>query len=325
MAFTRRLNIKIILFQRDYFTRRRRVFSNINLVRRNNLNYLPVNAVLEILEYDIKNRTRNNFTVTDGSEFVTIPKKGPVARREGIHFPIDTIIHVNNRQFISLRSVNRLFDVDLIVNIRNKTVFIRQPGRFFVTLKGDDLRSIAALLNTSVKRLLSVNKNLREPISSGIRVTIPTTPFRTGMQKMNRSKPKKGKITFHVEAGPIINLGKTLKGTRYKFGAGPYRKTGVFDCSSYMQYIYGRNGEALPRTSRAQARIGIFRRQRDIEPGDLIFFRRNRYSDNRIGHVGMDIGNGRMLNTYKSPPGVTITRWRSPYWLGKYVTAREVL
>ncbi|WP_231571624.1 hypothetical protein [Gordoniibacillus kamchatkensis] len=50
-----------------------------------------------------------------------------------------------------------------------------------------------------------------------------------------------------------------------------------------------------------------------IEPGDLIFFRRDRYSHYRIGHVGVDIGNCFILSTYKSPPGVTITKWRSPY------------
>jgi undecaprenyl-diphosphatase len=45
----------------------------------------------------------------------------------------------------------------------------------------------------------------------------------------------------------------------------------------------------LPRTSRAQARVGKAIRQNDIEPGDLIFFRRDRYSDNRIGHVGYEL------------------------------------
>ncbi|WP_340009631.1 NlpC/P60 family protein [Paenibacillus sp. FSL K6-0276] len=65
--------------------------------------------------------------------------------------------------------------------------------------------------------------------------------------------------------------------------------------------------------------------QKEIEARNLIFFRRDRYSDNRIGHVGVDIGNGNMINTYKIPPGVTITKWKSPYWLKQYVTAREIL
>ncbi|WP_236703477.1 C40 family peptidase [Paenibacillus xylanivorans] len=81
----------------------------------------------------------------------------------------------------------------------------------------------------------------------------------------------------------------------------------------------------MPRTSSSQAQNGRKITQKEIEAGDLIFFRRDRYSDNRIGHVGVDIGNGNMINTYQSPPGVTITKWRRPYWLKRYVTVREIL
>lgn len=123
----------------------------------------------------------------------------------------------------------------------------------------------------------------------------------------------------------IISLGRTFLGTPYKFGASPYPRSKKFDCSSYVQYIFSKNRIILPRTSRAQSRVGKNIRLRDIEPGDLIFFRRDRYSDNRIGHVGLDIGNGQMINSYQSPPGVTITTWRSPFWLKRYVTVREVL
>jgi peptidoglycan DL-endopeptidase LytE len=233
---------------------------------------------------------------------------------------------IKNLQYISLRSINRLFNVDLTFNIRTKSVSIRQPGRFFITLRDDTLKMLAILLNTSVRRLLSVNKDLKDPIPPGIKLTIPTSVFDTGARTISNVKPPKNvKVNFHIEHGPIIALGTKLRGTPYKFGAGPFPRSRRFDCFSYTQYIFGRNGENLPRTSRAQTRVGIFRRQRDIEPGDLILFRRDRYSDNRIGHVGVDIGNGRMLNTYTSPPGVTITRWRSPYWLRRYVTARELL
>ncbi|MGQ7887555.1 C40 family peptidase [Paenibacillus sp. WC2504] len=73
------------------------------------------------------------------------------------------------------------------------------------------------------------------------------------------------------------------------------------------------NGISLPRTTRSQATVGKRIAQKNVEAGDVIFFRRPHYSDNRIGHCGVDIKNGRMLNTYKSPPDVTITRRRSPY------------
>ncbi|WP_236708029.1 NlpC/P60 family protein [Brevibacillus choshinensis] len=251
---------------------------------------------------------------------------GIFAKREGVSFRIDHLLVVKNERFVSLRSISRLFNVDAKFCLTKKRVVIRQPGRFFVTLRGDTLQSISRLLNTTVKKLLAVNTTLREPIASGIKVIIPTVGFRSLPRKRTTKTNKTLTIKQQTElAGPIISLGRSLLGTKYKFGARPYPISRRFDCSSYIQYIFKQNGIHLPRTSRAQASSGRSIQQRNVEPGDLIFFRRNRYSDNRIGHVGIDIGNGRMLNTYKSPPGVTITRWRSPLWLKRYVKAREII
>ncbi|MFB9756398.1 C40 family peptidase [Paenibacillus hodogayensis] len=190
-------------------------------------------------------------------------------------------------------------------------------------MAGDTLRSLARLLNTTVKKLLSVNKNLKEPIRPDTKVIIPTIDFDAILPAGTR---KPVRVRQHVELAPaILRLGRSLLGTPYRFGAGPYPRSKRFDCSSYTQYIFGRNGVQLPRTSTQQSRRGKPIQRSQIEAGDLIFFRRDRYSDNRVGHVGVDIGNGRMFNTYKSPPGVTVTRWRSPYWLKRYITARELL
>ncbi|MGW9527680.1 NlpC/P60 family protein [Paenibacillus terrae] len=321
----KQFDIKLVLFQRDYFVRRRRVFNRVHLINQNNINYLPFSSVLEILEYDILRSNRKDLSVTDGSQFLTIPKQGAIARREGVSFEIDPFLIVNKQRYLSFSSINRLFNVDLVLIIKSKQVTIRQPGRFLITAKGDTLKLLARLLNTTVKQLLSVNKNLKEPITPGTKVRIPTIRFNNAPSSQ-ASRKKKVKIKQNQELAPaIIALGRQLRGTPYMFGAGPYPRSKKFDCSSYIQYIFGRNGVALPRTSRAQAGAGRRINQNQIEPGDLIFFRRDRYSDNRIGHVGLDIGNGQMLNTYKSPPGVTVTFWKDPYWLTRYVTAREVL
>lgn len=325
MIVQKKDKVRLVLFQRDFFTKRRRVFNKISLINRNNINYLPLRDVLEILEFDNFKVTPRTITVTDGSEFVVIPKKGITAQKEGISLNIDRVITINNVQFISVRSINRLFNVDLTYNALKKQVCIRQPGRFFIVLRGDTLRIIAMLLNTSIKGVLSINKNLREPLPEGIKIKIPTMDIDT-LPKNRVKSNKAAKIKQQPElASKITALGRTLIGIPYKFGAGPYPRSKRFDCSSYIQYIFGKNGIRLPRTSRAQSRSGRSIKQSDVEPGDLIFFRRDRYSDNRIGHVGMDIGKGKMLNTYQSPPGVTITRWKTPYWLRRYVTAREVL
>ncbi|PZE22226.1 NlpC/P60 family protein [Paenibacillus xerothermodurans] len=151
-------------------------------------------------------------------------------------------------------------------------------------------------------------------------ISVPPVPGRA-------SKPGKVvKIKQHRElARIIISVGVRLRGTPYRLGAGPYPRSRAFDCSSFVRYVFGRCGIALPRSSRQQAAMGRFVRQSAVQPGDLVFFRRDGCSGNGIGHAGVDIGKGYMLHTYASPAGVTITRWRSPYWLRRYVTARRIL
>lgn len=174
--------IKLILFQRDFFERQRKVFNNINFIIRNKINYLPFKDLLEILEYDILRSNKTSFSITDGSEFVIIPRNGDIARREGVFFRIDPLVMFKNERYISLRSINRIFNVDLCFNNKTRRVIVRQPGRFLITLRGDTLKSLSKLLNTSVQSILILNKNLREPLAAGIKIKIP--PF-LSMQKKN--------------------------------------------------------------------------------------------------------------------------------------------
>lgn len=127
-------------------------------------------------------------------------------------------------------------------------------------------------------------------------------------------------------ANAIIRTGGRFLGTPYKFGARP-GQTRNFDCSSYMQHIFGVHGIRLPRVSRQQSRVGRHVPFSDIRKGDLLFFttrrRRHLTGIQRIGHVGVYIGNNRYLNSF-SPPGVTITVL-GPNRRRASVTARRVI
>ncbi|MDF2721224.1 MAG: NlpC/P60 family protein [Paenibacillus sp.] len=114
----------------------------------------------------------------------------------------------------------------------------------------------------------------------------------------------------------LIAKGKTYMGTPYKFGA----KTGAtasFDCSSFTQYLYELQGITLPRESIQQSKAGTYVKRSDLQPGDLVFF----YSP--VHHVGIYIGNGKILHTY-GDPGVTIDDLDSGWWDEHYTTARRV-
>ncbi|GAA3404374.1 hypothetical protein GCM10020370_23530 [Paenibacillus hodogayensis] len=118
-------------------------------------------------------------------------------------------------------------------------------------------------------------------------------------------------------ASDIIAKGKTFMGVRYDFGA----KTGntkSFDCSSFTQYLYELKGVTLPRTSKEQSKAGTYVPRSQLQPGDLVFF----YSP--VHHVGIYIGNGKVLHTY-GDPGVTIDDLNSGWWDEHYTTARRVI
>ncbi|MFG3096100.1 NlpC/P60 family protein [Streptomyces sp. NPDC048202] len=76
-------------------------------------------------------------------------------------------------------------------------------------------------------------------------------------------------------------------GSPYVWGAtGP----NAFDCSGLIQAAYRSAGISLPRTTYAQINAGRRVSRSQLRPGDLVFF----YSG--ISHVGMYVGNGRMIH-----------------------------
>lgn len=84
-----------------------------------------------------------------------------------------------------------------------------------------------------------------------------------------------------------LAAGLTRVGDPYVWGAtGPNQ----FDCSGLVQWAFKQVGKSVPRTSSQQASYGTPVAQRDLQPGDVVFF----YPD--ISHVGIYAGNGLMLH-----------------------------
>ena len=92
----------------------------------------------------------------------------------------------------------------------------------------------------------------------------------------------------------VVMLARTQIGRPYVWGgASPVTS---FDCSGLVQWAFGQLGARLPRT--AQQQYDATRRvsRNDLRPGDLVFFERTYASHERITHVGIYVGNGRMIN-----------------------------
>lgn len=125
-----------------------------------------------------------------------------------------------------------------------------------------------------------------------------------------------------------IRLGIVLRaeefvGTPYVYGA-KYGQTKSFDCSSFVKTVFAQTADIdLPRISREQAKQGIQVSKNELRVGDLLFFR-GRQEPDRIGHVAIYAGNGRMIHTYKKG-GVQYTDIDRGVWAQRYVTARRII
>lgn len=116
--------------------------------------------------------------------------------------------------------------------------------------------------------------------------------------------------SYSVKAEKALAFARSQMGKPYVWGAtGP----NSYDCSGLTQAAWKAAGVDLPRTTWDQVKVGQRVATKDLQPGDLVFF----YDD--ISHVGMYIGNGKMIHAPK--PGANV-REESIYYMPIYGNVR---
>ncbi|MGH9120600.1 MAG: C40 family peptidase, partial [Acidimicrobiales bacterium] len=85
-------------------------------------------------------------------------------------------------------------------------------------------------------------------------------------------------------------------------GTGP----GAFDCSGFTEYVWGKAGVSIPRTSETQYSWTISVDLSQLLPGDLVF-----YGTTDIHHVGIYIGDGLMID---APHTGTVLQVNTIWW-----------
>lgn len=113
----------------------------------------------------------------------------------------------------------------------------------------------------------------------------------------------------------IVNYALRFKGNPYVWG-GTSLTRGA-DCSGFTQSVLKNFGIYIPRTSRAQANGGRRVSMDKIQPGDLIFYRKNGV----VNHVAMYIGNGKVIGAASRREGIKIKNYnyRTPYKAVSYI------
>ena len=123
----------------------------------------------------------------------------------------------------------------------------------------------------------------------------------------------------------VLAYASVLLDTPYRAG-GSLQTGKATDCSGFVQYVYGNFHIDLPRSSREQARVGaLAARKMDfskLRPGDLLFFRQGRLT---IGHVGIYLGEGKMIHASSHRRGVIFSDLQQTYYRGAFVVAKRLL
>jgi cell wall-associated NlpC family hydrolase len=108
----------------------------------------------------------------------------------------------------------------------------------------------------------------------------------------------------------------TAVGVPYRWGgASP---TSGFDCSGLVYWTYGRLGVDLPHSSYALYEQGRRVPRSRMRPGDVLFF----YG---LGHVGLYLGNGRMVHAPETGRSVEVVDLRESYYGRGFVGARRLV
>src|SRR3954467_13820468 len=154
---------------------------------------------------------------------------------------------------------------------------------------------------------------------SGRGLSVRATPRSTRLTRTAHGR----RVT--ASAARVLATAERYVGIHYRYG-GTSPGTG-FDCSGFVQYVFGRNGVALPRNSRQQATAG---RALPVEvdslpPGDLMLFSSKGV---RIDHIAIYVGNNRMLHSSAGAGKVLyddLATARGRWYLARHVASRRVL
>jgi cell wall-associated NlpC family hydrolase len=113
-----------------------------------------------------------------------------------------------------------------------------------------------------------------------------------------------------------VSIARSYVGTPYVWGGGS--PTAGFDCSGFTQYVYARLGVALVHYAASQWHQGRRMTERQVRPGDLVFFEPK---FDGPGHVGIYVGHGLFIDAPHTGDVIRISSFADPKWAARYMGA----
>jgi len=164
-------------------------------------------------------------------------------------------------------------------------------------------RASAEQQTQRAKRLTAQMAGKRRQAQGKINL-LNSSVFKKAMAVFNQTGnyPTFNMPTANTIGAQALRWALSRRGDPYVWGAaGP----SSFDCSGLVLWAYAKVGISLPHFTGDQWNMGVHVGRNQLQPGDLVFF----YPD--IGHVGLYIGNGLMVDApdFGEPVQVQPVMW----------------
>jgi cell wall-associated NlpC family hydrolase len=132
--------------------------------------------------------------------------------------------------------------------------------------------------------------------------------------KVKKSNPK---------SDAMISFAKSFLGVPYRYGG---TTPSGFDCSGFINYIFGNFGFSLVRTSYGLAELGETISLANLQPGDLMFFKGSNVKSSSVGHVAMviEVLPDDVKFIHAANGGVRIDNLKTKYYIQRYVKAKRL-
>jgi peptidoglycan DL-endopeptidase LytE len=261
------------------------------------------------------------------------------------HVSVNELKSVNNLTASRVSKGTRLIIPSHADSQQKKSTTSARQDTYKVS-KGDTLPKIArktGIKMAVIKNLNGLKGNKIKPGQVLILVAAETTTRSAStnrLQLINKDLLNEQELTdtlaelTDLESDRPVDLAKTLEanqtisslkksaysflGARYRFGGS---SRSALDCSSFTQQVFREQSVKLPRTAREQFYVGSEVMRGDLKKGDLVFFQTYARFPS---HVGIYLGNRKMIHASSREHRVVISSMDTPYYLSRYLGARRM-
>ncbi len=130
-----------------------------------------------------------------------------------------------------------------------------------------------------------------------------------------------GGASGNVSAGQrVVQIAEQFLGLPYVYGGST---PAGFDCSGFTSYVFKQLGYTLHRVSADQINNGVPVSKSELQPGDLLLFKKQGAS--RIHHVGIYVGDGMMIHSPQTGDVIKYASIVNGYYNDCYYAARRIV